>query len=72
MAEKVVNIKRWSTVGGILPTEKEIRELCVRLIEIEDHEEFRNAVAELQIALREHINGAENRGIHMILNKPKA
>lgn len=71
MAEKVVNIKTRSTVGGTLLTEKGIRDLCVRLIEIEDPEEFRSAVVELRIALREHIKGAENRAIQMILNKPK-
>jgi hypothetical protein len=58
-------------LGGPLPTEQEIRDLCFRLTTIEEPEEFRAAVGELRVALREHIKDAENRGIHMILNKPK-
>jgi hypothetical protein len=61
--------------GGPLPTEQQteerIREICVRVTLAEDLEQFKLALSELRIALREHVVEAQNRGIQMILEMPK-
>jgi hypothetical protein len=54
-----------------LPTDQEIREICVRVSLAADAEQFKAALTELKIAIREHINEAENLGIHLLLNRPK-
>lgn len=55
-----------------MPTEEEIREICARAAIAQSSEEFKAALTELKIAIREHITEAENLGIHLLLNKPKA
>lgn len=54
-----------------MPTEEEIRDICVRVTLAQNSEEFKAALTELKIAIREHITEAENLGIHLLLHKPK-
>lgn len=54
-----------------MPTDEEIRDICTRVTLARNPDQFKAALTELKIAIREHINGAENRGIQLLLNKPK-
>lgn len=54
-----------------MPTEQEIRDLCLRISRAETEEEFRACLSQLKTALREHIVEAGNLGIHLILKAPK-
>lgn len=58
--------------GSNLPTEDEIREVCMRVSLAATPAEFKAALSELKIAIREHITDTENLGIHMLMNMPKA
>ncbi len=49
---------------------EDIREICRRVILAEEPEQFKGALTELKIAIRDHIADAENKGIHMLLKKP--
>jgi hypothetical protein len=55
-----------------VPTDQEIRDICVRVTLAANAEQFKASLTELKIALREHISDAQNLGIHLLLNKPKA
>jgi hypothetical protein len=52
-------------------TPQEIRELCVRVSLSESPEQFKAALTDLKIALRDSITKMENRGMQMILDMPK-
>ena len=55
-----------------MPTEDEIREICLRVSLAATPAEFKGALSELKIAIREHIAETENLGIHLLTNMPKA
>ena len=57
--------------GGLLRSDQDIRALCAKVIRAQGTDEFQSALAELRAAMREHVIDAENRGIHLILGKPK-
>lgn len=54
-----------------MTSEEVISELCARVVAAKDTEAFKLALAELRIAIRDHIENAENLGIHLILKAPK-
>lgn len=55
-----------------LPSDQDIREICQRVTLARDDEQFKAALTELKIAIREHVTEAQNRGIHLLLNRSKA
>ena len=56
-----------------MPTEDEIREICLRVSLAATPAEFKGALSELKIAIREHIAETENLGVHMVMmRKAKA
>ena len=59
------------SLGDHLPTDQEIRDICLRVTLADSTEQFKAALTELKIAIREHVADAHNRGIQMILEMPK-
>lgn len=53
-----------------MQTEEEIREICMRVTLAQTPEQFKAALTELKIAIRERITEAENLGVHLLLGKP--
>lgn len=54
-----------------MPTEEEIRALCLLVLQARCNDEFDESLRTLRAALSEHFLAAENLGIHMLLNMPK-
>jgi hypothetical protein len=55
-----------------MPADQQIKDLCRRAARAGDDQKFGDVLIELRIALREYVRSAENLGIHLILNAPKA
>jgi hypothetical protein len=53
-----------------LPTDEQIRKLCLRVTIAEAHEEFNSSLVELRIAMRDYFTDLENKGIKMLLEMP--
>jgi hypothetical protein len=54
-----------------LPTDEEIRALCVSVLEAKSSDDFSASIRNLRMALNEHLLEIENMGIHLILNMPR-
>lgn len=54
-----------------MPTDEEIRQLCLHAAQANDPEEFQRALKHLKSLLRSQIEDAENLGIHLLLKKRK-
>ena len=55
-----------------MPFDEMIRNLCLRVSQAQGDEEFAQRLEDLRTGLREHFQGAQNLGIHLILNHRKA
>ena len=54
-----------------MQSDQDIRALCAKVIKAQDSDAFQSALAELRAAIHEHVLDAENKGIHLILGKPR-
>lgn len=68
---KFLDVGRIRPGDMFLTSEKEIRELCAKLIVAQDPSAFQAALAQVRTAIREHLLEAENRGIHLVLEMQK-
>lgn len=54
-----------------MSSEREIRELCTKVIAAKDLEQFQAALSKVKSAIREHMVEMENEGIRRILKMGK-
>jgi hypothetical protein len=54
-----------------MSSDQMVRNLCFRVSQAQGDEEFARRLEELRTAMREHFQGAQNLGIHLILNHRK-
>ena len=57
--------------GRLLQSDQDIKALCAKVIRAQGSDAFQSALAELRAAIHEHVIDAENKGIHLILRKPR-
>jgi hypothetical protein len=54
-----------------MPSDEMIRNLCFGVSQAQGDGEFAQRLEELRTAMREHFQGAQNLGIHLILKRRK-